>query len=34
MAAITALNRDERTGPNPDKFNYIRADWRSHSARA
>jgi 2,5-diketo-D-gluconate reductase A len=23
MAAITALNRDERTGPNPDKFNYV-----------
>jgi len=23
MAAITALNRDERTGPNPDEFNYI-----------
>ncbi|MCU1481651.1 MAG: putative 2,5-didehydrogluconate reductase [Subtercola sp.] len=22
-AAITALNRDERTGPNPDEFNYI-----------
>ena len=23
VAAITALNRDERTGPNPDEFNYI-----------
>jgi 2,5-diketo-D-gluconate reductase A len=23
MAAITALNRDERTGPNPDEFNWI-----------
>jgi 2,5-diketo-D-gluconate reductase A len=23
MAAISALNRDERTGPNPDEFNYI-----------
>ncbi|WP_104134686.1 aldo/keto reductase [Cryobacterium sp. Y62] len=23
VAAITALNRDERTGPNPDQFNYI-----------
>ena len=23
IAAITALNRDERTGPNPDEFNYI-----------
>jgi 2,5-diketo-D-gluconate reductase A len=23
MAAITALNRDERTGPNPDEFNYV-----------
>ena len=23
MAAITGRNRDERTGPNPDEFNYI-----------
>ncbi|WP_104128513.1 aldo/keto reductase [Cryobacterium sp. Y57] len=23
IAAITALNRNERTGPNPDEFNYI-----------
>ncbi|MEA9985522.1 MULTISPECIES: aldo/keto reductase [Subtercola] len=23
ISAITALNRDERTGPNPDEFNYI-----------
>ena len=23
IAAITALNRDERTGPNPDEFNWI-----------
>ena len=23
VAAITALNRNERTGPNPDEFNYI-----------
>jgi 2,5-diketo-D-gluconate reductase A len=23
MAAISALNRDERTGPDPDSFNYI-----------
>jgi 2,5-diketo-D-gluconate reductase A len=23
VAAITALNRDERTGPNPDEFNWI-----------
>ncbi len=23
ISAITALNRDERTGPNPDTFNYI-----------
>jgi 2,5-diketo-D-gluconate reductase A len=23
MAAISALNRDERTGPNPDEFNYV-----------
>ncbi|HEY1486121.1 MAG TPA: aldo/keto reductase [Micromonosporaceae bacterium] len=23
IAAITALNRNERTGPNPDKFNWI-----------
>ncbi|TFD53989.1 aldo/keto reductase [Cryobacterium frigoriphilum] len=23
LAAIGALNRDERTGPNPDEFNYI-----------
>ena len=23
MAAITALNRDERTGPNPDTFDWI-----------
>ncbi|RFA15423.1 oxidoreductase [Subtercola boreus] len=23
LTAITALNRDERTGPNPDEFNYI-----------
>ena len=23
MSAISALNRDERTGPNPDEFNYI-----------
>jgi hypothetical protein len=23
MAAISALNRDERTRPNPDEFNYI-----------
>jgi 2,5-diketo-D-gluconate reductase A len=23
MAAISGLNRDERTGPNPDEFNYI-----------
>jgi 2,5-diketo-D-gluconate reductase A len=23
MAAITALNRHERTGPNPDEFNYV-----------
>lgn len=23
MAAITGLNRDERTGPNPDEFNYV-----------
>ena len=23
MAAISALNRDERTGPNPDEFNWI-----------
>ncbi|TDW28678.1 aldo/keto reductase [Cryobacterium psychrophilum] len=23
LASITALNRDERTGPNPDEFNYI-----------
>jgi len=25
MAEITAQNRDERTGPNPDEFNYIPA---------
>jgi len=23
VASITALNKDERTGPNPDEFNYI-----------
>ncbi|KQO46389.1 MULTISPECIES: aldo/keto reductase [unclassified Frigoribacterium] len=23
VAAITSLNKDERTGPNPDEFNYI-----------
>ena len=23
MAALTALDRGERTGPNPDEFNYI-----------
>ena len=23
MTAISALNRDERTGPNPDEFNYV-----------
>jgi len=23
VAAVTALNRNERTGPNPDEFNYI-----------
>jgi 2,5-diketo-D-gluconate reductase A len=23
MAAISALNRDERTGPNPDEFNHV-----------
>ena len=23
MALISALNRDERTGPNPDEFNWI-----------
>jgi 2,5-diketo-D-gluconate reductase A len=23
MTAISALNRDQRTGPNPDEFNYI-----------
>jgi 2,5-diketo-D-gluconate reductase A len=23
MSAISALNRDERTGPNPDEFNYV-----------
>jgi 2,5-diketo-D-gluconate reductase A len=23
VAAISALNRDERVGPNPDEFNYI-----------
>jgi 2,5-diketo-D-gluconate reductase A len=23
MAAISALNRNERTGPNPDEFNYV-----------
>ena len=23
LAAISSLNRDERTGPNPDEFNYI-----------
>ena len=23
MADITALDRDERTGPNPDDFNYV-----------
>jgi 2,5-diketo-D-gluconate reductase A len=23
MTDITALNRDERTGPDPDTFNYI-----------
>jgi 2,5-diketo-D-gluconate reductase A len=23
MAAISALDRDERTGPNPDEFNWI-----------
>jgi 2,5-diketo-D-gluconate reductase A len=23
MADITALNRNERTGPDPDTFNYI-----------
>ncbi|WP_165069255.1 aldo/keto reductase [Marisediminicola senii] len=23
VTAITALNRDERTGPNPDEFNYV-----------
>jgi 2,5-diketo-D-gluconate reductase A len=23
MAAITALNRDERTGPDPDTFDYV-----------
>jgi 2,5-diketo-D-gluconate reductase A len=23
MAAITGLNRDERTGPDPDQFNYV-----------
>ena len=23
MAAISALDRGERTGPNPDEFNYI-----------
>ena len=26
MTAITALNRDERTGPDPDVFDYIPAD--------
>ncbi|RFA08646.1 oxidoreductase [Subtercola boreus] len=25
LTALTALNRDERTGPNPDEFNYIPA---------
>ena len=25
MTAISALNRDQRTGPNPDEFNYIPA---------
>jgi 2,5-diketo-D-gluconate reductase A len=25
MSDITALNRDERTGPDPDHFNYIPA---------
>ena len=23
MAAITSLNRDERTGPDPDTFDYV-----------
>ena len=23
MAAITALHRDERTGPDPDTFDYV-----------
>jgi len=23
LALISALNKDERTGPNPDEFNYI-----------
>ena len=23
MTAITALDRGERTGPNPDEFNYV-----------
>ena len=23
MADITGLNRDERTGPDPDQFNYV-----------
>ena len=23
MAAVTGLNRDERTGPDPDTFDYI-----------
>jgi 2,5-diketo-D-gluconate reductase A len=23
MAAITGLNRDERTGPDPDTFDYV-----------
>ena len=23
MARISALNRDERTGPDPDVFNYV-----------
>ena len=26
MAAITALNRDERTGPDPDTFDYVPTD--------
>ena len=23
MSAISGVNRDERTGPNPDEFNYV-----------